>query len=264
MTLDPSVFKAYDVRGIVPDELDADGAYRIVRAYVDEFEPRSMAIGRDMRLTSPELCEAAIQAALDAGCDVDDIGLVGTEMMYFAVGEYGYEGGLIVTASHNPKQYNGMKIVRRGALPVGGDGGLEKVRDRALAGEFRTPKAPGQAQRSATCCRASPSAASRSSTSTPSRRCKVVLDGANGMAGTMIAPILERLPIDAERCHFEPDGTFPHYQPNPLLRGEPPVHHRRGQAHGRRPRHRLGRRRRPLLLHRRHRRVRARATSSPR
>ena len=119
MTLDPSVFKAYDVRGIVPDELDADGVYRIVRAYVDEFEPRAMAIGRDMRLTSPELCEAAIHGALDAGCDVDDIGLVGTEMLYFAVCEHGYEGGLIVTASHNPKQYNGMKIVRRGALPAG-------------------------------------------------------------------------------------------------------------------------------------------------
>jgi len=144
MTLDPSVFKAYDVRGIVPDELDADGVYRTVRAYVDEFEPRSMAIGRDMRLTSPELCEAAIKGALEAGSDVDEIGLVGTEMLYFAVCEYGYEGGLIVTASHNPKQYNGMKIVRRAALPLGGDGGIEKVRDRALAGEFRTPAAPGK------------------------------------------------------------------------------------------------------------------------
>src|SRR3954463_3799130 len=144
MTLDASVFKAYDVRGIAPDEIDADGVYRTVRAYVDEFEPKSMAIGRDMRLTSAELCESAIAAALDGGCDVDDIGLIGTEMLYFAVTEYGYEGGLIVTASHNPKQYNGMKIVRRGALPLGGDGGIEKVRDRALAGEFKTPKTPGK------------------------------------------------------------------------------------------------------------------------
>ena len=101
-----------------------------------------MAIGRDMRLTSPELCEAAVRGALDAGCDVDEIGLVGTEMLYFAVCEHGYEGGLIVTASHNPKQYNGMKIVRRGALPLGGDGGIEKVRDRALRG--RVPHAQGR------------------------------------------------------------------------------------------------------------------------
>ena len=216
MTLDPSVFKAYDVRGIVPDELDADGVYRIVRAYVDEFEPHSMAIGRDMRLTSPELCEAAVRGALDAGSDVDDIGLVGTEMLYYAVCEHGYEGGLIVTASHNPKQYNGMKIVRRGGLPLGGDGGIEKVRDRALEGDFKTPKAPGKlgkrdvlegfAERCLSIVDASAIAP-----------LQVVLDGANGMAGTMMEPILDRLPLTAERCHFDPDGTFPHYQPNPLL-----------------------------------------------
>src|ERR1700712_3315974 len=216
MTLDPSVFKAYDVRGIVPDELDADGVYRTVRASVDEFEPRSMAIGRDMRLTSPERCEAAIQGALDAGADVDEIGLVGTEMLYFAVTEYGYEGGLIVTASHNPKQYNGMKIVRRNALPLGGDGGIEKVRDHALAGEFRTPTAPGRRserdvlQGFAERCLAIVDARAI-------KPLRVVLDGANGMAGTMLGPILDRLPLQAERCHFDPDGTFPHYQPNPLL-----------------------------------------------
>ena len=118
MTLDPSVFKAYDVRGIVRTQLDADGVYRIVRAYAcDEFELENMAMGRDMRLTSPELCAAAVRAALEAGCDVDEIGLVGTEMLYYAVCEHGYDGGLIVTASHNPKQYNGMKIVRRSTAP---------------------------------------------------------------------------------------------------------------------------------------------------
>ena len=102
VTLDPGVFKAYDVRGIVPDELDADGAYRIARAYVDQFEPTRIAVGHDMRLSSEELSEAAISGALDAGCDVDDIGLAGTEMIYFAVGEHGYEGGFTITASHNP------------------------------------------------------------------------------------------------------------------------------------------------------------------
>ncbi len=217
MTLDPSVFKAYDVRGIVPDELDADGVYRTVRAYVDEFEPRSMAIGRDMRLTSPELCEAAIQAALDAGCDVDEIGLVGTEMLYFAVCEYGYEGGLIVTASHNPKQYNGMKIVRRAALPLGGDGGIEKVRDRALAGEFRTPRRPGRR-------------AQRDVLQGFAERCLSIVDvdaikPLQGRARRRQrhgrdddgADPRARCRCGAERLHFEPDGTFPHYQPNPLL-----------------------------------------------
>ena len=127
MTLDPKVFKAYDVRGIVPDELDADGAYRIARAYVDAFEPRKIAVGHDMRVSSRELHAAAIRGVLDAGCDVDDIGLCGTEMLYYAVGEYGYEGGFTVTASHNPKQYNGMKMVRKEAFPLSGEEGISNI-----------------------------------------------------------------------------------------------------------------------------------------
>src|SRR5262245_17980239 len=144
MTLSPAVFKAYDVRGVVPNELDADGAYRIARAYVQVFEPRRMAIGRDMRLTSPELAEAAIEGARDGGADIVSIGLVGTEMLYFAVADGGLDGGLIVTASHNPAEYNGMKIVRRGALPVGGDSGLDKIRDVALEAQFATPPRRGE------------------------------------------------------------------------------------------------------------------------
>jgi phosphomannomutase len=216
MTLDPAVFKAYDVRGIVPDQLDADGAYRIGRAYVDEFEPRRIAVGRDMRLTSPELADAAIRGALDAGCDVDDIGMCGTEMLYHAVAGLGYEGGFTVTASHNPKAYNGMKIVRRGALPVGGDSGLDRVRERALAGSFREPAKAGVR-------------GSREVLESFADKClsivdasamgplHVVLDGANGMAGVMLEPVLGRLPIRAERCHLDPDGSFPNYEPNPLL-----------------------------------------------
>ena len=216
MTLSPAVFKAYDVRGVVPGELDADGAYRIARAYVQVFAPKRMAIGRDMRLTSPELAAAAIEGALEAGCDVLDIGLVGTEMLYFAVADGELDGGLIVTASHNPAEYNGMKIVRRGALPVGGDSGLDQVRSAALG------KAPAPAATRGTVEQrdvlagfaakvlgfVDPGAISP---------LKVVLDGANGMAGTMLAPILPRLPIRPVACFMEPDGSFPDHQPNPLL-----------------------------------------------
>src|SRR5512134_430703 len=113
--LDPAVFKAYDVRGRYPSQLDEDGAYRIGRAYVEHFEPRVIAVGRDMRLSSPTMSAAAIEGAADGGADVLDIGLVGTEMLYHAVGELGLEGGICVTASHNPKDYTGMKIVRDGA-----------------------------------------------------------------------------------------------------------------------------------------------------
>src|SRR4051812_31461695 len=135
--LDPKVFKAYDVRGIYPGELDEDGAYAIGRAYVEEFEPRKIAVGHDMRLSSPAMTDALVRGAADAGADVARLGLVGTEMVYFAVGELGLDGGIAVTASHNPKEYTGMKIVRRGALPVGGESGLFEVRDRAVRGEWR-------------------------------------------------------------------------------------------------------------------------------
>src|SRR3954464_10132603 len=131
--LDPKAFKAYDVRGIYPSEIDEDGARAIGRAYVEQFYPQRIAVGRDTRLSSPSITKALIEGATQAGADVGDIGLVGTEMVYFAVGSLGLEGGVMVTASHNPKEYTGMKIVRAGALPVGGDSGLLDVRDRAVS-----------------------------------------------------------------------------------------------------------------------------------
>ena len=131
--LDPKVFKAYDVRGIYPDELDEDGVYAIGRAYAEHFEPRKIAVGWDMRVSSPAMAAAAIRGAAEAGVDVLELGMVGTEMLYFAVGDLGLDGGIAVTASHNPKEYTGMKIVRRGALPVGGESGLLDIRDRAMS-----------------------------------------------------------------------------------------------------------------------------------
>ena len=129
--LNPAAFKAYDVRGLYPSQLDEAGAYAIGRAYVEQFEPKRIAVGRDMRLSSPSMALALIEGAADGGADVVDLGMVGTEMVYFAVGELGLDGGIMVTASHNPKDYTGMKIVRRGALPVGSESGLYDVRDRA-------------------------------------------------------------------------------------------------------------------------------------
>jgi phosphomannomutase len=160
------------------------------------------------------MAAAVIEGAASAGADVLDLGLVGTEMVYFAVGELSLDGGIMVTASHNPKEYTGMKIVRRGALPVGGESGLLEIRDRA----------------------AQPQESSRQGTIEPYdvwpayvervlsfvdvemiRPRVVVIDAANGMAGVMLPPILERLPIDARTYFFEPDGTFPNHEPNPLL-----------------------------------------------
>ena len=216
--LDPKVFKAYDVRGIYPDELDEEGAYAIGRAYAEHFEPRKIAVGWDMRLSSPAMAAAAIRGAAEAGVDVLELGMVGTEMLYFAVGDLGLDGGIEVTASHNPKEYTGMKIVRRGALPVGGESGLLDVRDRALSG-CRAPGhvAKGRMQKEDIW----PAYVDRVMSFvdvSAIRPLRVVIDAANGMAGVMLPPVLERLPtIDAVRCFFEPDGTFPNHEPNPLL-----------------------------------------------
>jgi phosphomannomutase len=213
--LQPRVFKAYDVRGLYPDELDEEGAYAIGRAYVEEFEPRRIAVGRDMRLSSPSMARAVIEGAADGGADVLDVGMVGTEMVYLAVGELGLDGGVCVTASHNPKEYTGMKIVRRGALPVGGDSGLHEVRERALRGPGTTTRRGEVREENIwplfverVLSFVDPEAI---------RPLRVVIDAANGMAGVMLPPILERLPIAAVRCYFEPDGSFPNHEPNPLL-----------------------------------------------
>ena len=213
--LAPKVFKAYDVRGIYPDELDEDGAYAIGRAYVEHFEPRRIAVGRDMRLSAPQMARAVIAGAADAGADVIDIGMVGTEMLYLAVDELSLDGGIAVTASHNPKQYTGMKIVRRGALPVGGDSGLLDVRERALAG-FGDVDGRGAIHEEDIW----PAYVDRVLSFvdlSALRPLRIVVDAANGMAGAMLPPVLARLPIDAVECYFEPDGSFPNHEPNPLL-----------------------------------------------
>jgi phosphomannomutase len=216
--LDAKVFKAYDVRGIYPDEIDETGGEAIGRAYVEQFEPRRIAVGRDMRLSSPQMQAAVIRGASGAGADVLDLGLVGTEMVYFAVGSLGLDGGIAVTASHNPREYTGMKIVRRGALPVGGDSGLLEVRDRAVSASDASARDlvaghvqeydiwPAYVERVLSFVDVS-----------AIKPLRVVIDAANGMAGAMLPPVLDRLPVEAVRCFFDPDGSFPNHEPNPLL-----------------------------------------------
>jgi phosphomannomutase len=173
-------------------------------------------------LSSPSIAEAVIRGAAEAGCEVSDVGMVGTEMLYFAVGELALDGGVAVTASHNPKQFTGMKIVRRGALPVGGDSGLLDIRDRAIAlsghdrGQTPAMATPAMARK----VDVYPAFVEKVLTFIDAGAIKplrVVIDAANGMAGAMLPPLLDRLPIDAVRCFFEPDGTFPNHEPNPLL-----------------------------------------------
>jgi phosphomannomutase len=214
--LDPSVFKAYDVRGIYPTELDEEGAYRVARAYAEHFEPRAVAVGHDMRLSAPAMYQAVVNGIADAGVDAVELGLVGTEMLYHGVAELELDGGICVTASHNPKEYTGMKIVRRGALPVGGDSGLAEIRALAESG-----LEPAERRGSVRSEDVWPSFVSKVLSFVDVgaiRPLRVVVDAANGMAGAMLPPVLERLPqLHVVRCYFEPDGSFPNHEPNPLL-----------------------------------------------
>jgi phosphomannomutase len=215
--LDPKAFKAYDVRGIYAEQLDEEGARAIGRAFVEVFGPKRIAVGHDMRVSSPSMAEAVIAGAADAGAEVLELGLVGTEMVYFAVGELGLGGGIAVTASHNPKEYTGMKIVREGALPVGGESGLLEIRDRAMAGVRPLTGPTGTVEPYDVW----PQYVERVLSfvdGSAIEPLKVVIDAANGMAGAMLPPVLERLPqLEVVRCYFEPDGTFPNHEPNPLL-----------------------------------------------
>src|SRR5262249_27938800 len=170
-----------------------------------------------MPTSSPVMATAFTKGAADAGRAVLRLGLVATEMVYFAVGELGLDGGAAVTASHNPKEYTGVKIVRAGALPVGGESGLLEIRDRALASSDRSRGlSPGHVDNYDVW----PAYVERVLSFVDVGAIKplrVVIDGANGMGGAMLPPILERLPLETVRCFFEPDGTFPNHEPNPLL-----------------------------------------------
>ena len=214
--LDPKVFKAYDIRGIYPDEIDEDGAREIGRGYVEQFEPKRIAVGRDMRSSSPAMAKAVIEGAAAAGAEVIDIGLVGTEMLYFAVGQLGLDGGLQVTASHNPKEYTGLKVVRRGAMPVGGDSGLLDIREKAMSGARHRSGPEGTVGAEDVFPGFVDKVLSFVDVDLIQKQ-RVVIDAANGMGGVMMPPVLERISIEPVPYFFEPDGSFPNHEPNPLL-----------------------------------------------
>jgi phosphomannomutase len=223
--IDPAIFKAYDVRGLYPDQIDGDVAYRLGRAFprvLAELEGKDAAtlkvgLGRDMRLSAPELSERYAQGLVDAGADVLDVGMVGTEMLYFAVGSRGLDGGLMCTASHNPKAYTGAKLVRSGAIALSGDAGIGELRDLVEAGD-PGPAAARQGDRSREDLHDEfRAAALRFIDPGALRAMKVVLDGGNGMAGPMVGPVLEGFPLDRVETYWEPDGEFPDHEPNPLL-----------------------------------------------
>src|SRR5512143_101466 len=209
-------FKAYDVRGRVPEELDEDIAYRIGRGYAAFVKPRSVAVGRDIRLSSPAIMAAVVKGLTDSGVDVLDIGVGGTELSYFATFSRELDGGIMVTASHNPPDYNGMKFVREGSRPISGDTGLQDIRRIAESGQFTRPARRGERF----AVDIMPAYIEHLLSYVDRSRLKplkVVVHAGNGGAGLIIDKLEPLLPFKFIKVHHEPDGTFPNGVPNPML-----------------------------------------------
>ncbi|MFO1395141.1 MAG: phosphomannomutase [Steroidobacteraceae bacterium] len=211
-----SGFKAYDLRGRIPDELNEDVAYRVGRAYAEFLKPKKVVVGRDIRLSSEELCKALEQGLLDSGVDVYDIGLCGTEVVYYATFAREMDGGIMVTASHNPPDYNGMKFVREGSRPISGDSGLAEIRALAEAGRFTPP--PRVGERFAVDIMPDYVEHLLSYVDRANLKpLKVVVHAGNGGAGLIVDRLEPFLPFKFIKVDHAPDGTFPNGVPNPML-----------------------------------------------
>ena len=214
--MNPKLFKAYDIRGFSPEEIDADFAYRLGQAMVIFTKAKTIVVGRDMRDTTPMLFDALAKGAMSQGADVIDIGLVTTPMLYYAVAEYDlHDAGIMITASHNPKQYNGFKLCYGDALPIGGESGMQEVRDLALAGPYPSKKegtiVETDIRQSYLKKLFSMVDASKFASM------NVVVDTANGMEGAIIKDVFARMPSCRMTGLFlELDGAFPNHEANPL------------------------------------------------
>jgi phosphomannomutase len=217
MPLDPDIFKAYDIRGVYPDELNAGIARAVGAAFIAYLKATKIAVSRDMRLSSPELAAAFIDGATSQGADVVDYGMMATDMLYYAVATDQLEGGVQITASHNPKQYNGMKLVRREAAPLSGDAGISDMRDMIV--NDRIPAPAARRGRVTTANVLEPYVAHVMSFIDPAviRPFNVVLDAGSGMAGLVAPKLFDRLPCKTTRMCFEIDGGFPNHEANPLI-----------------------------------------------
>ncbi len=213
-----SLFKAYDVRGVVPHELNPEIASTIGRALVATLHPDEVAVGRDMRISSPAIAAALIDGVRNGGADVTDLGLVSTDALYFAVGKYGYRAGVMVTASHNPGEYNGLKICREEAKALSLDTGLDTIRDLIVSGDLppiKTDGARGSTQDRDILGAYADHALSLVDTATI-KPLKIAIDAGNGMAGLTVPRVFADLPCEIVPLYFDLDGTFPNHPANPI------------------------------------------------
>jgi phosphomannomutase len=216
-TVNPAVFKAYDVRGLYPSEVTADLFHQLGRAFVAYLGPGRYAVSRDMRLSSPELAEAFIAGARLQGGHIVDYGLMGTDLMYYAVAADGLDGGAQITASHNPGEYNGCKMVKKEAFPLSGEAGIKEMKDMIMAEAIPAPPAtPGTIESRNVMARYTEHVMGFIDEAVI-KPFDVVLDAGSGIAGLVAPMLFDRLPCKTTRLCFDVDGTFPNHEANPLI-----------------------------------------------
>lgn len=217
MAINSEIFKAYDVRGLYPAEINEETVYKIAQAYVNVFKPKgAIVLGKDVRLSSPSLWQSAAKGLTDAGIDVIDIGTISTDMLYFSVAKYGYAGGMTISASHNPKEYNGIKFVREKAIAISGDTGIMDMRDQALKNEQIMEPDKGEITKKEILADYAKHCLSFIDSKTI-KPMKIVASANFGMAGVAVNKILEFLPIEIVPLDFEPNGNFPKGRPDPSI-----------------------------------------------
>jgi phosphomannomutase len=213
--IDQKIFKAYDIRGTYPDQVNKEIAYQVGRGLVEYLDAKNVAVGRDMRLSSPELYEGLTRGMAEGGCDVIDIGLVSTDCLYFAVGKFGYDAGVMITASHNPPEYNGFKMCRKEAVPLSGEAGIDQIKGLILKDAFAPPRKLGTVEK-----RDIEEAYEQHLLSFVDKdRIKpfnVVIDAGNGMAGKIVPRLFSHLDCEIIPMFFELDGSFPHHLASPI------------------------------------------------
>jgi phosphomannomutase len=215
MKIEESIFKAYDIRGTFPDQINEETAYAIGLGLATLLEPKRAVIGHDMRKSSDILNSAVIKGIIEGGSNVDDIGLISTDGMYFAVGKYGYDCGIMITASHNPPEYNGMKICEREAVPLSGDGKLGDVKEIILNDKFIKAQKPGSVSEKRIISDYVDHILSFVDLS-KIKPFKIAVDAGNGMAGMIIPEVFKRLPCELIPMYFELDGSFPNHPASPI------------------------------------------------
>jgi len=213
--IDESIFKAYDIRGTYPDQLNEDLTYKVGRALVDYLKPERVAVGRDMRLSSPSLLEKLTSAITEGGADVIDIGLVSTDCLYFAVGKYGYDAGVMITASHNPPEYNGFKMCKKDAVPLSGESGIDQIKKLVLEDKFSSPPKSGKIEK-VNLDDAYVAHVLSFVNQKKIKPFKIVMDAGNGMAGKIIPKLFSHLPCRVIPMFFELDGSFPNHLASPI------------------------------------------------